>query len=97
MIPPFQGPDAVLTMLKYLERKLTSRKIKCNRTISLLSLSRADEVVELKVEGENGDGEDGYRIRSGSFSALSRKFRPRSQSQVNIFFTHFINKMFKDL
>ena len=32
-IPNVEGPDAVLTMLKYLERKLSGRKIKLNRTL----------------------------------------------------------------
>lgn len=74
-----QGPDAVLTMLKYLERKLSGRKIKLNRTL-INQLSRGEEAVELRVRGDDED-EDGYRPRSGSLSTLSRKFRARSHSQ----------------
>jgi len=72
-----QGPDAVLTMLKYLERKLSGRKIKLNRTL-MNQVSLGEEAVELRVLDED---EDGFRPRSGSLSTLSRKFRARSHSQ----------------
>jgi len=80
-----QGPDSVLTMLKYLERKLSGRTIKTlNKQSSINALVLPDEVVELTHHAELGD-EDGIRCRSGSLSALSRKFRPRSQNQKFFF------------
>jgi len=79
-----QGPDSVLTMLRFLERKLSSRKIqvaKRNNSSSFGSLPRGD--VQLTCMGETEELllENEARPRSESLSLKGRKFRPRSQSQ----------------
>ena len=76
---------------RFLERKLSSRKIRRfqrNNSSSISSLNRGEEAVELSMVGEVeaaemqlNSGAGDLRPRSASLS-ISRKFRPRSQSQV---------------
>lgn len=64
-----QGPDAVLTMLKYLEKKMAGRRIKIKHKTSTVDLLEADLVIEEQVPAD-----DGPRSRSSSFSMIrSRK------------------------
>lgn len=77
-----QGPDSVLTMLRFLERKLSNRKIRRfqrNNSSSISSLNRGEEAVELSIVGETTETD--IRPRAESLSLMNRKFRPRSQSQ----------------
>jgi len=74
-----QGPDAVLTMLKFLERKLSGRKIKPSRQSSICSLESSKELLEVVID--DVINEESPRTRSGSFTSLSRKLRPRAYSQ----------------
>jgi len=73
-----EGPDAVQTMLKYLERKLGGRRISVGtreKRSSLMDLLDAGLVIEEQVSGE-----DLPRPRSASFNISRNKRRTYSHS-----------------
>jgi len=77
-----QGPDSVLTMLKYLEKKLSGRRIKKTTRTSLCSLDLSNERIQVVMDEEPCTPGETPRPRSSSFN-LTRKLRPRAYSHAS--------------